>query len=53
MDLFILELTFFGWNILASMTLNLGRLALNPYENAARAAFYRQLQAKTRDTICE
>ena len=43
MDLFILELTFIGWDILAGLTWNLGYLALNPYKNAAYAAFYRQL----------
>ena len=46
MDLFILELTFIGWEILAGLTWNLGHLALNPYQNAARAAFYRQLLAE-------
>lgn len=53
MDLFILELTFFGWNLLAALTLNLGRLALNPYENAARAVFYRQLLVENKFTSCE
>lgn len=52
-DLFILDLTFFGWIVLAALTLNLGHLALNPYRNAAYAAFYRQLQAEARHTICE
>lgn len=42
-DLFWLELTFIGWDLLAALTLNLGHLALNPYKNAARAAFYREL----------
>lgn len=46
MDLFILELTFMGWGILAGLTWNLGHLVLNPYQNAARAAFYRQLLAE-------
>ncbi len=48
MDLFILELTFFGWMLLAALTANLGYLVLNPYMNAARAAFYRQLQQEER-----
>lgn len=43
MDLFILSLTFIGWDILAGLTWNLGHLALNPYKNAAYAAFYREL----------
>ena len=50
MELFILDLTFIGWNILAGLTLNLGYLALNPYTNAARAAFYRQLQEENKFT---
>jgi len=45
-DLFILNLTFFGWMILAALTANLGFLVLNPYQNAAYAAFYRQVQAE-------
>lgn len=47
-DLFILHLTFIGWDILAALTLNLGHLVLNPYKNAAETAFYRELQAKKR-----
>ncbi len=49
-ELFILRLTFIGWDILAGLTLNLGYLLLNPYCNAADAAFYRQLQAENRYT---
>ena len=52
-DLFILELSFIGWDILAMFTLNLGNIALNPYKNAAHAAFYRQLQAENRYTLYE
>ena len=44
-ELFILDLTFIGWNILAALTLNIGHLALNPYKNAAYAAFYRDITA--------
>jgi uncharacterized membrane protein len=47
-DLFILDLSFIGWNLLAVLTLNLGHIALNPYKNAAYAAFYRQIQAEKR-----
>ena len=42
-DLFWLGLTFIGWSLLSLLTLNLGSLALNPYMNAAYAAFYRSL----------
>lgn len=52
-ELFVLELTFIGWDILAMFTLNLGNIALNPYKNAAHAAFYRQLQAENRYTLYE
>ena len=52
-DLFFLNLSFLGWNLLAALTLNLGNIALNPYQNAARAAFYRQLQAENRYTSYE
>ena len=44
-ELFILELTFFGWMLLNTLTLGLGSLALNPYMNATRAAFYKDLTA--------
>lgn len=52
-DLFILDLSFIGWNILAMLTWNLGNIALNPYKNASYAAFYRQLQAEEKHTIYE
>ena len=52
-DLFILDLSFFGWALLCGLTANLGYLGLNPYTNAARAAFYRQLQAEERCAIYE
>ncbi|MGI5898952.1 MAG: DUF975 family protein [Christensenellales bacterium] len=38
--LFVLELSFIGWAILASFTLGIGFLWLNPYMEAARASFY-------------
>lgn len=42
-ELFTLDLTFIGWDILAAITCNIGHLALNPYKNAAHAAFYKDL----------
>lgn len=45
-DLFMLHLTFLGWDILAMLTLNIGYLCLNPYQNAADAAFYQELKAR-------
>lgn len=53
MDLFILDLSFIGWTLLAALTANLGFLILNPYQNAAHAAFYRQIQAEHRDPCYE
>lgn len=47
-ELFMLHLTFIGWDILAALTLNIGHLWLNPYRNAADAAFYRELQNRPR-----
>ncbi len=52
-QLFVLDLTFLGWSILAAMTWNLGNIALNPYKNAAYAAFYRQIQAEKQYIDCE
>ena len=50
-ELFILEMTFLGWSLLAVLTMNLGHLFLNPYKNAAHAAFYRQLQEENKYTL--
>lgn len=47
-DLFILDLTFIGWEILCALTLNLGHIVLNPYKNAARTAFYKELTSANR-----
>ena len=41
--LFCLQFSFIGWSILCTLTLGLGNLALQPYEMAAIAAFYREL----------
>lgn len=40
-ELFWLGLTFFGWSLLATLTAGIGYIFLNPYMNAAYAAFYR------------
>ena len=40
-ELFWLGLTFIGWSILATLTGGIGYFFLNPYINAAYAAFYR------------
>lgn len=41
--LFCLEWSFVGWGILCIFTLGIGLLWLTPYEQAARAAFYREV----------
>ena len=45
-ELFMLHLSFIGWDILAALTLGIGHLVLNPYKNAAEAAFYRKLHPR-------
>ncbi len=47
-ELFVLRLTFIGWDFLAGISLNIGNLWLNPYKNAAKAAFYRQISRPQR-----
>ena len=42
-DLFTLDLSFIGWALLCCFTLGIGVFFLNPYTNAAYAAFYRDL----------
>ena len=42
-ELFCLEFSFMGWNLLNALTLGIGSLFLNPYINAAYAAFYRNI----------
>lgn len=46
MELFLLELSFIGWAILAVFTLGIGHLWLNPYVEATRANFYYALSAE-------
>lgn len=45
-ELFLLDLSFLGWDLLNVLTLGIGSLWLNPYKNAAYAAFYRSLSTK-------
>ena len=42
-ELFCLNFSFIGWELLNVLTLGLGSLVLNPYMNAAYAAFYREI----------
>lgn len=48
MELFLLELSFIGWALLAVLTLGIGSLWLVPYQNAAVAAFYRGISGSGR-----
>lgn len=41
--LFCLDLSFIGWAILCLFTFGIGKFFLSPYQEAARAAFYRDL----------
>lgn len=46
MKLFLLDLSFIGWYILACFTLGIGIFFLTPYMLTARAAFYEDLKAQ-------
>lgn len=48
--LFCLDISFIGWSILATLSLGIGYLWLVPYQEAARAAFYREISAAERFT---
>lgn len=50
MDLFLLDLSFLGWLVLACLTCGVGLLWLMPYMNSARAAFYLDLNGATAAT---
>ncbi|KRM24148.1 DUF975 family protein [Latilactobacillus graminis] len=41
--LFVLKLSFLGWDILATLSLGIGYLWLTPYKNATYMAFYKDL----------
>lgn len=41
--LFCLDMSFIGWHILCALSLGIGYLWLNPYVNAAKADFYREI----------
>ena len=50
-ELIVLRLTIIGWIIVSALTMILGNLVLNPYKNAAEAAFYRQITQQPRYTV--
>lgn len=41
--LFCLQLSFIGWDLLSALTLGIGFLWVRPYQEAATAAFYREI----------
>lgn len=41
--LFCLELSFIGWHVLCVLSFGIGYIWLNPYVNAAKADFYREI----------
>ena len=43
--LFCLQFSFAGWILLCMLTFGIGSLVLRPYQEAARAAFYREISA--------
>ncbi|MCF1778573.1 DUF975 family protein [Lactobacillus jensenii] len=44
-QLFVLDLSFIGWGILATLALGIGWLWLVPYIQTTKAEFYRKLAA--------
>lgn len=46
--LFCLGFSFIGWELLCALTLGIGFLWLRPYEEAAHAAFYREVSGTAR-----
>ena len=51
--LFCLGFSFIGWAILTALTLGIGTLWLRPYEEAAHAAFYREVSGAARPATPE
>ncbi|BDR58748.1 DUF975 family protein [Xylocopilactobacillus apicola] len=45
--LFVLQLSFLGWDLLNMMTLGIGSFWLTPYKNGTYAAFYNDLASKS------
>ena len=46
LDYFVLQLSFIGWYILEAFTFGLSALYSEPYANAAKAVFYRNISLK-------
>ncbi len=52
-DLFVLDLSFLGWIILASLTFGIGYLWLHPYMQTTHAEFYRNLVAQNPEALAD
>lgn len=50
-ELFCLQFSFIGWMILSAFTAGIGGLFLNPYMEAATAAFYRNLSGGAKEEV--
>lgn len=53
MRLFMLDLSFIGWALLAVLTFGIGFFFLQPYVQVARAAFYEDLKAQGAEVSIE
>ena len=51
--MFFLELSFIGWEMLSVLTCGLGFLWVQPYMNAAKTNFYRDLINDDDETVTE
>lgn len=49
-EYFCLSLSFIGWQILAALTMGIGFLFVNPYQNAAAAVFYQNISGQRAET---
>ncbi len=43
LELFFLDLSFIGWNLLSAFTLGIASLFVNPYQAQARCSFYESI----------
>ena len=49
--LFCMQFSFIGWSLLCSLTVGIGNLWLRPYQQAATAAFYREISGAQCHTV--
>lgn len=52
-ELFCLQFSFIGWMILSAFTAGIGALFLNPYMEAATAAFYREISGTKAEVVLD